>query len=165
MSRWFVGSSNKSSAGAINRARAKATRMRHPPENSLVHFCCMALENPRPVRMPIARASAVAESSSSSRSYKKFKRSVRSSASSVLPSSAAASTVMSAIKSFNSSISFSVCAFSSSTFITANNAVSSVAGYSVVKWKISIDSGMGMARAPITRITVDLPDPFRPMKP
>ena len=49
--------------------------------------------------------------------------------------------------------------------MTASSAVCSVAGYSCVSWKMLIVSGMGTARAPITFITVLLPEPLRPMKP
>ena len=50
-------------------ARARAMRMRHPPENSLVFLASIALENPSPERMEQARTSAVVASISSSRSY------------------------------------------------------------------------------------------------
>mmetsp|Transcript_2495 Transcript_2495/g.7202 ORF Transcript_2495/g.7202 Transcript_2495/m.7202 type:complete len:128 (-) Transcript_2495:567-950(-) len=127
MSKWFVGSSSNNNAGWMKSARANATRMRQPPEKSFVFCCCRSTVKPRPVRISVARASAVDASSSSRRSYNPVRRSVRS----VWASS---SNDSSPIASFSSSISFSTAARSASTFITAKSAVSSVGGYSVVKW-------------------------------
>lgn len=54
-SKWAVGSSSRSNAGLTNRALARATRMRHPPDISLVFFWIVFLLKPRPVRMRDAR--------------------------------------------------------------------------------------------------------------
>ena len=40
-SRWLVGSSNRSSVGRTNRARARDIRIRQPPEKSLHNFFCI----------------------------------------------------------------------------------------------------------------------------
>mmetsp|Transcript_24346 Transcript_24346/g.65834 ORF Transcript_24346/g.65834 Transcript_24346/m.65834 type:complete len:178 (-) Transcript_24346:247-780(-) len=177
MSRWLVGSSSSKSSGWMNRARARATRMRQPPEKSLVIMCCFFSEKPRPVRMPVARARAVDASICSSFSYKMLRRSMISicssssgpSASSAAPPSSASPSspppAPAIMRSFSPSISFSIASRSASTDMTASIAVISVAGYSVVRWNMLMVSGIGMARAPITRITVVLPDPLRPMKP
>mmetsp|Transcript_31317 Transcript_31317/g.70937 ORF Transcript_31317/g.70937 Transcript_31317/m.70937 type:complete len:84 (-) Transcript_31317:247-498(-) len=47
-SRWLVGSSRMSSVGFLNRACARATRMRQPPDMSLVALCIMVSPKPRP---------------------------------------------------------------------------------------------------------------------
>mmetsp|Transcript_17868 Transcript_17868/g.36602 ORF Transcript_17868/g.36602 Transcript_17868/m.36602 type:complete len:153 (-) Transcript_17868:18-476(-) len=152
MSKWFVGSSKSSNAGWMNRALASATRMRQPPLNSLVIIPCRARLNPSPLRIRVALVSAVSASSSSSRSYRSLSRSKHSScaaslsASSIGSSAAAAAVPLPlalspsipgtspAMKLFNSSISSSTACLSASTLITASKAVSSVGGYSVVRW-------------------------------
>mmetsp|Transcript_174475 Transcript_174475/g.424470 ORF Transcript_174475/g.424470 Transcript_174475/m.424470 type:complete len:88 (+) Transcript_174475:1183-1446(+) len=68
MSKWFVGSSSSSSDGCRNRARARAIRIRQPPEKSRVFLFCIATSKPRPCRIDAARFSAVSASSSSKRS-------------------------------------------------------------------------------------------------
>ncbi len=67
-SRWLVGSSRTSRHGSTNSARARAMRMRQPPEKSRVFLACMVLVKPRPCRIWPARAAAVSASSLSSRS-------------------------------------------------------------------------------------------------
>mmetsp|Transcript_6209 Transcript_6209/g.19205 ORF Transcript_6209/g.19205 Transcript_6209/m.19205 type:complete len:100 (-) Transcript_6209:675-974(-) len=57
-SRWLVGSSRSSRSGSTNSARARATRMRHPPENVFVGRRIIAASNERPDRIVAARASA-----------------------------------------------------------------------------------------------------------
>jgi len=136
----------------MNSARANAMRMRQPPLNSFVFFCCFSGVNPSPLKIFDARVSAVDASSSSKRSYTCVKRSM---ASSLLSSAAT--------MSLSSSASFSKMARSLSTLITASFAVMSVASISSFKWKMSMPSGMGKHRAAITRMNVDLPHPFRPM--
>ena len=42
-------SSNNNSVGLQNNARANATRIRQPPDMSLVAFCCISTSKPRPV--------------------------------------------------------------------------------------------------------------------
>ena len=49
-SRWLVGSSNSSRVGSMNSARAKETRMRHPPENWFVGRPCISASKPRPAK-------------------------------------------------------------------------------------------------------------------
>mmetsp|Transcript_14731 Transcript_14731/g.26053 ORF Transcript_14731/g.26053 Transcript_14731/m.26053 type:complete len:99 (+) Transcript_14731:203-499(+) len=68
MSKWFVGSSSSSSVGRTKRARASATRMRHPPDMSLVDFAIICLLKPRPCSSSEARTSNVEGSSASIRS-------------------------------------------------------------------------------------------------
>mmetsp|Transcript_22375 Transcript_22375/g.48678 ORF Transcript_22375/g.48678 Transcript_22375/m.48678 type:complete len:91 (-) Transcript_22375:896-1168(-) len=58
ISKWFVGSSRSKNSGSMNNARANATRIRHPPLNSLVVMCCIFWVNPRPNKIWVARASA-----------------------------------------------------------------------------------------------------------
>mmetsp|Transcript_12320 Transcript_12320/g.29855 ORF Transcript_12320/g.29855 Transcript_12320/m.29855 type:complete len:112 (-) Transcript_12320:1662-1997(-) len=67
-SRWFVGSSSSSKVGCANRALASATRMRHPPDMSLVALWIMACVKPRAKRSSDARTSKVLGSISSKRS-------------------------------------------------------------------------------------------------
>merc|ERR1711962_457578 len=50
-SKWLVGSSSKSRWGLMKSARAKAIRIRQPPEKSLHFFSCMALLKPKPLRI------------------------------------------------------------------------------------------------------------------
>ena len=45
-SRWFVGSSNRSREGRRKRARARDTRIRHPPEKSRHCILCISAVNP-----------------------------------------------------------------------------------------------------------------------
>mmetsp|Transcript_66628 Transcript_66628/g.192450 ORF Transcript_66628/g.192450 Transcript_66628/m.192450 type:complete len:140 (+) Transcript_66628:1122-1541(+) len=47
-SKWFVGSSSTKSVGFLNNACAKATRMRQPPDMSLVALAIMASVKPKP---------------------------------------------------------------------------------------------------------------------
>ena len=68
-SRWLVGSSRRSRSGFMNSACAREMRMRHPPENSFVAFAWSLASNPKPPRIPPARAMASSEPISSSRSY------------------------------------------------------------------------------------------------
>jgi hypothetical protein len=37
-----VGSSSSNKSGSINNARARAIRIRHPPEKAFVAFCCIS---------------------------------------------------------------------------------------------------------------------------
>mmetsp|Transcript_32749 Transcript_32749/g.83669 ORF Transcript_32749/g.83669 Transcript_32749/m.83669 type:complete len:104 (-) Transcript_32749:711-1022(-) len=67
-SRWLVGSSSSSKVGRTNSARASATRMRHPPDMSLVDRAIICLLKPRPCSSSAARTSKVEGSSSSMRS-------------------------------------------------------------------------------------------------
>mmetsp|Transcript_37356 Transcript_37356/g.92382 ORF Transcript_37356/g.92382 Transcript_37356/m.92382 type:complete len:256 (-) Transcript_37356:1736-2503(-) len=79
-SRWFVGSSSSSRSGVMNSACAREMRMRHPPENECVLLCMLKRSGPllpslrgtvkpRPCRILLARASAVASPFSLRRSY------------------------------------------------------------------------------------------------
>mmetsp|Transcript_10863 Transcript_10863/g.47046 ORF Transcript_10863/g.47046 Transcript_10863/m.47046 type:complete len:370 (-) Transcript_10863:303-1412(-) len=100
-SRWLVGSSRSRHVGSMNRALAREMRMRQPPENDLVVLNMLnrsgpvwvpsffAMVNPRPWRILLALASAVASFFSSSFSYVLFSSSARSKLSAV--SSAASS--------------------------------------------------------------------------
>lgn len=60
------GSSNRSRSGSQKRARARAKRIRQPPEKVFVANCCRSFENPRPARIEAARGSALSESISAS---------------------------------------------------------------------------------------------------
>mmetsp|Transcript_6593 Transcript_6593/g.16958 ORF Transcript_6593/g.16958 Transcript_6593/m.16958 type:complete len:172 (-) Transcript_6593:15-530(-) len=60
-SRWFVGSSSRSTSTSDTSARAMATRIRHPPDKATVASSMAASVNPRPARMLralLSRASA-----------------------------------------------------------------------------------------------------------
>ena len=57
-SRWFVGSSNNRRVGSRNRALARDTLIRQPPEKFLVARFCISLENPKPAKIRRARGSA-----------------------------------------------------------------------------------------------------------
>ena len=65
----------------------------------------------------------------------------------------------------SSSASFSSLALSSSTLMTASNAEVSEGSISSFKWKMSIPSGMGTARAPKAAKNVDFPHPLLPISP
>ena len=67
-SKWFVGSSRSNKCGLTNSARARATRILHPPDMSLVGRAIICCENPRPWRIEPALASNVLGSISSSSS-------------------------------------------------------------------------------------------------
>ena len=58
-SRWLVGSSSSSRSGSRNSARASATRIRQPPENSPTGRACAAASKPRPASTVAARAGAL----------------------------------------------------------------------------------------------------------
>mmetsp|Transcript_3590 Transcript_3590/g.9118 ORF Transcript_3590/g.9118 Transcript_3590/m.9118 type:complete len:147 (+) Transcript_3590:1176-1616(+) len=68
-SRWFVGSSSSKSMGSTKRAWARATRMRQPPDMSLVCLCIIFSVKPRPCRSSQARGSNVSGSILSSLSW------------------------------------------------------------------------------------------------
>lgn len=57
-SRWLVGSSNSSRVGSRNKALARDTLIRQPPEKFLVARFCISLENPKPAKIRRARGSA-----------------------------------------------------------------------------------------------------------
>lgn len=57
-SRWFVGSSNNRRVGSRNKALARDTLIRQPPEKFLVARFCISLENPKPAKIRRARGSA-----------------------------------------------------------------------------------------------------------
>mmetsp|Transcript_18572 Transcript_18572/g.45574 ORF Transcript_18572/g.45574 Transcript_18572/m.45574 type:complete len:106 (+) Transcript_18572:1439-1756(+) len=67
-SKWFVGSSRSSKSGRTNSALARATRISHPPESVLVGLSCILGENPSPLKIFAARASALSISISDIRS-------------------------------------------------------------------------------------------------
>jgi len=46
-----VGSSSSNRSGSINNARARAIRIRHPPEKVFVALCCISGEKLRPWKM------------------------------------------------------------------------------------------------------------------
>jgi len=48
-SRWFVSSSSSSKSGSMNKARARAILMHHPPENSFVRLRCISGVKLRPL--------------------------------------------------------------------------------------------------------------------
>jgi len=58
-SKCAVGSSSSSREGFTNSALARATRIRHPPDMSLVFFLMVTGLKPRPVRMRDARVANV----------------------------------------------------------------------------------------------------------
>mmetsp|Transcript_26940 Transcript_26940/g.62810 ORF Transcript_26940/g.62810 Transcript_26940/m.62810 type:complete len:122 (+) Transcript_26940:1243-1608(+) len=58
-SKWLVGSSKMSSIGSTKSACARATRMRQPPDMSLVNLSIICWANPRPCSSSHARASKV----------------------------------------------------------------------------------------------------------
>uniref|UniRef100_A0A1A9UFX2 Uncharacterized protein n=1 Tax=Glossina austeni TaxID=7395 RepID=A0A1A9UFX2_GLOAU len=58
----LVGSSNNKRSGLENKARAKAKRIRQPPENDFVGLCCIAVSNPSPFNITEARATALSAS-------------------------------------------------------------------------------------------------------
>jgi hypothetical protein len=53
---FFIPSNNK--CGLTKSARARAIRIRHPPEKSLHFFRCICLVKPKPCKSRPARASA-----------------------------------------------------------------------------------------------------------
>mmetsp|Transcript_52587 Transcript_52587/g.102852 ORF Transcript_52587/g.102852 Transcript_52587/m.102852 type:complete len:117 (+) Transcript_52587:1133-1483(+) len=63
-SRWLVGSSRRRMSGSAKSARARATRILHPPEKFCVGFFCMSGSNPNPARISLALLSADAASMS-----------------------------------------------------------------------------------------------------
>lgn len=67
-SKWFVGSSKRRSVGSRNNARAKLTRIRQPPDKSLVGRSIILRVNPRPERIrrtfPSAASAFIAFNSS-----------------------------------------------------------------------------------------------------
>lgn len=65
----LVGSSSRSKSGRENKARAKASRIRHPPEKVLVALACISLLKPKPFRMTDARAGALSASIFSKAAY------------------------------------------------------------------------------------------------
>lgn len=58
--------SSRSKSGSQNRARAKASLIRQPPEKVFVGYCCLSGENPRPAKIVAARDSALSDSISAS---------------------------------------------------------------------------------------------------
>ena len=56
-----IPSSNRRS-GSQKRALASASLILQPPENVLVGYCCLSVENPRPARMLAALDSALSDS-------------------------------------------------------------------------------------------------------
>mmetsp|Transcript_49255 Transcript_49255/g.118404 ORF Transcript_49255/g.118404 Transcript_49255/m.118404 type:complete len:96 (-) Transcript_49255:632-919(-) len=68
MSRWFVGSSRRSSVGSAKSALASATRILHPPDMSSVFRWIIVSVNPSAWRSSAARDSNVFGSISSRRS-------------------------------------------------------------------------------------------------
>ena len=64
-SRWFVGSSSSSTCGLMKRARARATRIRQPPDRLAKGPLCWAALKPMPPRMSWALFSALRMSSAS----------------------------------------------------------------------------------------------------
>mmetsp|Transcript_30002 Transcript_30002/g.59592 ORF Transcript_30002/g.59592 Transcript_30002/m.59592 type:complete len:197 (-) Transcript_30002:333-923(-) len=158
MSRWLVGSSRSRHAGFMKRALASATLILHPPEKSFVILPCISWVKPRPLRMERARTSAVEASISSRRSYTMLR-------SSMIFSCFSSSSSSSVRMLLRSSASFSSLSLSSSTLMTASKAVVSDAATSSFRWKMSMPSGMGTARAPKAFKSVLLPLPLLPMRP
>src|ERR1700743_1067274 len=66
-SRWAVGSSRRRSDGLTKRALPSATRIRPPPDMSLVFLWMVFLLKPKPVKMRDARTSKVLGSIASAR--------------------------------------------------------------------------------------------------
>src|SRR6478735_652859 len=62
-SKWAVGSSRRRTEGLTKRALARATRIRQPPDMSLVFLWMVFLLKPRPVRIREARVAKVEGSS------------------------------------------------------------------------------------------------------
>mmetsp|Transcript_27729 Transcript_27729/g.90753 ORF Transcript_27729/g.90753 Transcript_27729/m.90753 type:complete len:110 (-) Transcript_27729:673-1002(-) len=94
-SRWFVGSSSSKSVGCTKSARARATRMRQPPDMSFVFFLSILSLNPRPTSSFVAWVSNEDGSSSSSFSYMSWRRSSSGPISSMMRSSSALSRLIS----------------------------------------------------------------------
>mmetsp|Transcript_14630 Transcript_14630/g.38664 ORF Transcript_14630/g.38664 Transcript_14630/m.38664 type:complete len:107 (-) Transcript_14630:35-355(-) len=64
-SKWFVGSSRRSKPGDTNRAQARATRIRHPPDRRFVGRAMSSSSTPKPFRISLARFSMFFPSSPS----------------------------------------------------------------------------------------------------
>mmetsp|Transcript_104310 Transcript_104310/g.319345 ORF Transcript_104310/g.319345 Transcript_104310/m.319345 type:complete len:111 (-) Transcript_104310:60-392(-) len=60
---WFVGSSSNNKAGSLSKARAKATRICQPPDNSEQGRSVASAEKPRPASTARARSRSVWPSS------------------------------------------------------------------------------------------------------
>ena len=54
MSKWFVGSSKSNNSAGHMSARAKAKRLRQPPEKSLTRLAVSASLKPKPFKMILA---------------------------------------------------------------------------------------------------------------
>ena len=148
-SRWFVGSSNNNKSGSRNKARAKATRMRHPPENSAKGRACAAASKPSPESTAAARAGALSARIAISLSWISATR----------PGSAAPSA------------SVSNAARSVSAAKTASSRLAAPAGASCATWPMRaraeslISPPSGCNSPTMARSKVDLPAPLRPMRP
>mmetsp|Transcript_12351 Transcript_12351/g.26063 ORF Transcript_12351/g.26063 Transcript_12351/m.26063 type:complete len:222 (+) Transcript_12351:1634-2299(+) len=164
----------------MNKALAKLTRIRHPPEKSLVFLDCISWVNPSPLRMERALTSAVEASIASNRSYTALSASMISSCSSsgdfspsppppslVLPPPNFSGLSMTSVMSWlRSSARCSSLLRSSSTSMTASSALKvSLGSTSSLRKKISIELGTGSARAPRAFSSVLLPHPLRPTNP
>mmetsp|Transcript_13854 Transcript_13854/g.35258 ORF Transcript_13854/g.35258 Transcript_13854/m.35258 type:complete len:213 (-) Transcript_13854:409-1047(-) len=150
-SRPEVGSSSSSTDGAAKRACARLTRMRQPPDMSLVlrSMGMSLLSKPRPDRILRARGSAPVGSSSSSRSYSGARRTSSGPLSSRISMDIASMRAVSAI----------------TWPTTASTAVCSVGSASWCRWKTSTSSGSGTSRCAMAASTFDLPEPFSPISP
>jgi len=62
MSNMLVGSSSSRRSGLEKSARASASLILHPPENSLVFLCCISVVKPNPFNMTLALAGALSAS-------------------------------------------------------------------------------------------------------
>ena len=61
-SNMLEGSSRRRRSGSQKSARARARRIRQPPEKVLVAKCCRSSEKPSPARILAARDSALSDS-------------------------------------------------------------------------------------------------------
>mmetsp|Transcript_95895 Transcript_95895/g.240356 ORF Transcript_95895/g.240356 Transcript_95895/m.240356 type:complete len:186 (-) Transcript_95895:88-645(-) len=149
-SKWLVGSSRMSSVGLLNRAWASATRIRQPPDMSLVALCIMVSVKPKPCSKLPASGSNVSGAILSSLSPNISRMSV-------LPSASSSHSFWIRL----SRRSYSFCA----TSITDCKAETSLGSDSLWTNHISMWSGTGNSLAAIHARSEVLPLPLEPMRP
>mmetsp|Transcript_12347 Transcript_12347/g.24593 ORF Transcript_12347/g.24593 Transcript_12347/m.24593 type:complete len:207 (+) Transcript_12347:1402-2022(+) len=169
-SRWFVGSSSSSKSVphccVRKRARASATRMRHPPERLLHGPAAIRALKPRPARMrattpsaaapPLACSSAVTSSSSAAVAD----HAARSPPSSPSASPSAASSLPVSSLSRPSSRSLDSSATSTSSETLREDFCASCSTRTT-----RVPFGSGRRPAARSRSSVDLPEPLAPRRP
>mmetsp|Transcript_122277 Transcript_122277/g.342265 ORF Transcript_122277/g.342265 Transcript_122277/m.342265 type:complete len:186 (+) Transcript_122277:53-610(+) len=149
-SKWFVGSSRMRSVGFLKSACAKATRMRQPPDMSLVARAIIVSVKPRPWRSAPASGSKVSGDMRSNLSP-------RSSRTSAFSSGSSSQSVW---------MRFSKRSYSFwATSMTLCNAETSVGSDSLCTNHMSTWSGIGSSLAAMHANNVVFPLPFAPMRP